>query len=104
MRDGRVLAQRNFRCVQTEGVCQDLRFKRASTLRAAQHARDLRKNKAVRAITGPTIGTRTPARSGVEDAEEFTRGESVHRLEPERFAQNHGLCLVPSRQKSSYSF
>ncbi len=94
VRRGRVPAARRVRPLRARRVPEDVGLEGHAALRAAQHADDVPRDEAVR--PGRRAGARAPPSraGGVGDAQGPAPGEGVHRLEPERRAQDDRLRLL----------
>ena len=95
---GRPDASRHVRAAGPAVVRQDVRVQGAAGLRAAERAGDLRRHEAVRPRGGRADG-KAASRPGRLTHDEVAPGrKGVHRLEPERRAQDHGLRVLVARE------
>ena len=79
---------------------QDVGLEGHAGLRAAQHRHRLRRHQAVRARPRPAARAAAPEADRVGDEEGAAAREGLHRLEPERPAQDDGGRLLPARARA----
>jgi hypothetical protein len=102
VRRGRAAAARGVRPLRPRGVPEDVGLEGHAGLRAAQHARHLRRHEDVRARARAGARAPPPEARAVGHEQAAAHGQGVRRLEPERRAQDDRQRLLAARAGAAH--
>jgi bifunctional non-homologous end joining protein LigD len=99
---GRPVAEGGFRFARPAVVSEDVGVEGVASLRAAEHARDLRADEALCPCRGVAARKTAPGARRLAHAKGAAQGQGARRLEPERRQEDHDQRLLPASEGAAH--